>query len=163
MNFDSQNYVFNDSSLIAAASNLMDGDNPPFCLEKFYTIYPQFMDLDELPNEVVDMYIMFANEVVKEKRYGKVWEMAIFLFLAHFLTLYLMSTTSEQPEANEVIAAGQTKGLISSKSVGDVSVSYDFSLAVSTVESWGQFNLTTFGTQFANIAKFISKAGMYIR
>lgn len=156
------NNVFNDIGLINTASNLKRNENPPFYLEDFYAIYPQFQGLDELPDMIVQMYIDFANEVVNIARWGKQWKLGMCLFVAHFCSVYLMSFTESNSEAAAVIAAGQSKGLISSKSVGDVSVSYDFSLAMQNVDTWGQFNLTLFGNQFVSIAKLNSKGGMWI-
>ena len=156
------NNVFNDIGLINTASNLKRHENPPFYLEDFYAIYPQFQGLDELPDMIVQMYIDFANEVVNIARWGKQWRLGMCLFVAHFCSVYLMSFVENNSEAAAVIAAGQSKGLISSKSVGDVSVSYDFSLAMQNVDTWGQFNLTLFGNQFVSIAKLNSKGGMWI-
>ena len=82
--------------------------------------------------------------------------------MAHFCTVYLMAYLDSNAEAAAVISSGQSKGLVSSKSVGDVSVSYDFSLAMQNVEGWGQFNLTTFGNQFVSISKLMSKGGMWV-
>ena len=154
--------VFDDIGLINAATNLKRNENPPFYLEDFYAVYPQFQGLDELPDMIVQMYIDFANEVVNIARWGKQWKLGMCLFVAHFCSVYLMSFTENNSEAAAVIAAGQSKGLISSKSVGDVSVSYDFSLAMQNVDTWGQFNLTLFGNQFVSIAKLNSKGGMWI-
>ena len=156
------NNVFNDIGLINTASNLKRNENPPFYLEDFYAIYPQFQGLDELPDMIVQMYIDFANEVVNIARWGKQWKLGMCLFVAHFCSVYLRSFVENNSEAAAVIAAGQSKGLISSKSVGDVSVSYDFSLAMQNVDTWGQFNLTLFGNQFVSIAKLNSKGGMWI-
>ena len=156
------NNVFNDIGLINTASNLKRNENPPFYLEDFYAVYPQFQGLDELPDMIVQMYIDFANEVVNIARWGKQWKLGMCLFVAHFCSVYLMSFVENNSEAAAVIAAGQSKGLISSKSVGDVSVSYDFSLAMQNVDTWGQFNLTLFGNQFVSIAKLNSKGGMWI-
>ena len=119
------NNVFNDIGLINTASNLKRNENPPFYLEDFYAIYPQFQGLDELPDLIVQMYIDFANEVVNIARWGKQWKLGMCLFVAHFCSVYLMSFVENNSEAAAVIAAGQSKGLISSKSVGDVFIDYD--------------------------------------
>lgn len=160
MSYDKR--IFNDIGLIGAASNIKKNENPPFDLEEFYAVYPQFQGLEELPDEIVKMYIEFANEVVNEGRWGKQWKLGMCLFVAHFCSIYLMSYSDINSPAAAVIAAGQSKGLVSSKSVGDVSVSYDFSLAMQNVENWGQFNLTMFGNQYVSIAKLMSKGPMWV-
>lgn len=159
-------YVYDNPSEIIAASNVSRGDNPPFCLCDFLSFYPNFAnilnDTQTFPPEVIDMYIQFAQDCVSYKRWGKQWKLGMCLFLAHFFTIHLQSLFPENATAQEIIAYGQSKGLISSKSVGDVSVSYDFGAAVQGVESWGQFNTTAYGLQFANLAKLLGKGGMYI-
>ncbi len=158
-NFD---YVFNDVGLIGTASNITKDENPSFTINDFFEIYPQFRDNNALPPEMIEMYIDFADSAVNIKKWGKQWKLGMSLFVAHFCTVYMMSFSPEGSSAAAVIAAGQTKGLVSSKSVGDVSVSYDFSYAIQDVATWGQFNLTSFGNQFVSIAKMMSKGNMFI-
>lgn len=164
--------VFDDPAVIADASNIKNGGNPPFVAQDFYDIYPNFESVvihetavgteGTLPSAVLDMYIQFANDCVQYKRWKNQWKMAMSLFIAHFCTIYIQSLFPENATAQQVLAYGQAKGLISSKGVGDVSVSYDFSAAVTGVESWGQFNMTQYGIQFANMAKLVAKGGMMV-
>jgi len=159
-------YVYDNPNDIIAASNVSRGGNPCFTICDFLSIYPNFEgvlnDPTVFPKEVIDMYIQFAQDCVSIKRWGRQWKFGMCLFLAHFFTIHLQAQFPENATAQEVLAYGQSKGLITSKSVGDVSVSYDFSAAVNGVESWGQFTTTTYGLQFANLAKLLGKAGMYI-
>lgn len=154
--------IYNNVGDIGTSSNILKGKNPPFSIEEFYAFYPQFQGLDELPDQIVWMYICFANEVINIERWGAQWKLGMCLFVAHFCSVYLMSYTDTNSAAAAVIAAAQSKGLISSKSVGDVSVSYDFSLAMQDVDRWGQFNLTIFGNQFVHLAKMMSKGPMFV-
>jgi hypothetical protein len=163
MNFSDNDYVFNDIGKVSVASNISTSKNPPFELEDFLLMYPQFDGMNELPDDIIEMYIQFANDVVNIKNWGNQWKLGMCLFVAHFCTVYLMSFQPAEASAAAVIASAQTKGLVSSKSVGDVSVSYDFSLAVQNVEEWGQFNLTIFGNQFASLSKLMNMGGMYVR
>jgi len=155
--------VFNDLSTASKASNVKSGINPPFVLSDFYAIYPQFQNLTQLPEVVVEMYAQFAYDCVEFDRWANQWKMGMSLFIAHFCTIYLQSTTNGIASAQQVLAAGQSKGLMTSKGVGDVSVSYDFSSAITGVERWGQFTTTAFGLQFASIAKLLAKGGMWVR
>ena len=56
-----------------------------------------------------------------------------------------------------VAAAGLAGGIQSSKSVGDVSVSYS---VLSSLESWGAWNLTKFGQLLATMAKVMGSGPM---
>lgn len=160
--FDDGTRPFNDVSLISQASNIKYIENPPFTVAEFYDIYPQFQAVEGLNDNIVQMYLDFALDVVNIARWGKQFKLGVCLFTAHFVTLYLMSATPEGADAQEVMNSSQMRGVINSKSVGDVSVSYDFSLAISDIDKWGNFNLTLFGNQFVSIAKLMSKGGMYI-
>lgn len=162
MRFNNGTTAYNNISDIGTASNIKRGKNPPFCIDDFFAVYPHFQGLDKLPRRIVEMYIMFANEVVNIDRWGKQWFLGMCLFVAHFCAVYLMSVEEENSSAEQVIAISQTKGLISSKSVGSVSVSYDFSYAVQDIDTWGQFNLTIYGNQYVSLARLMSKGGMYI-
>lgn len=169
-------YDSGSGSLIAAASNLRTGENPPYTLEDFYTLYPAYgpretpsenPDDDPVVTYLVDpsimtMYIEMADAVVKEARWRKRWKFAMGLFVAHFLTLYLQSQAGAGSPAAQVVAAGQTKGLQTSKSVGDVSASYDFSTIAQGLDGWAAWNLTAFGQQYATLAKIVGKGGMYV-
>lgn len=154
------------NGIIGQASNVRAGDNPPFNLEDFLNIYPQFgKDSDEneiVPSTIIDMYIQFAHACVKQSRWQNGWELGISLFVAHFCTLWVQSFQDPSSGANAVMQAAQTKGLVTSKSVGDLSISYDFSTALGDLNGWAAWKLTTFGVQFASMAKIIGKGGMYI-
>lgn len=166
MSYDINDYVFNDASLISKSANInFDKDNssnPEYTLESFFAVYPQFKGLTELPDAIIEMYIGLANACVSYKIWKKQWQIGMALFIAHFCTVHLMSYVPEGATAREVLASGQMKGLLGSKSVGDVSVSYDFSLATQNVSDWGQFNLTMFGNQFVALAKLLTQGSMYI-
>ncbi len=169
-------YDSGSGSLIAAASNLRSGDNPPYVLDDFYALYPAYGPRETPPEDpegepsvaylvdpaIIEMYIGMADAVVKESRWRKQWKFAMGLFIAHFLTLYLQSLADANSTAAQVVAAGQTRGLMSSKSVGDVSVSYDFSTIAQGLDGWAAWNLTTFGQQYATLARMVGKGGMYV-
>jgi len=154
--------------IIAGASNIKGGENPPFTEDDFKAIYPQFWQDDVLlvPDEVLDMYIQFANSFVLISRYREAWKVCMSLAVAHFLTLYLRATTIvDSPyltSAQAVVKAAETKGLVASKSVDGVSVSYDFSTALSDLDGWADWKTTEYGIQFITYAKNFMRGGMMI-
>lgn len=154
------------SYIIAGAANIKGGVNPPFFVEDFKVIYPQFWDKKGnplVPEEVLKMYISFADSFVKKSRYHDSWKVCMSLVVAHFLVLYLR-TMSADPDsgAMSVIKAAETKGLVASKSVDGVSVSYDFSTALADLDGWADWKTTEFGIQYITIAKNFMRGGMYI-
>jgi hypothetical protein len=111
---------------------------------------------------IMQMYLDLANVCLQESRWRSYWKIGMGWFIAHFLTLYLQSATNADSPAAQVISAGQARGLQSSKSVGDVSVSYDFSTAMNDLDGWAAWKLTIFGQQLATAAKLTGKGGMYV-
>lgn len=156
----------NVNSIIAGASNIKGGDNPPFTVDDFKKIYPQFWKGKKplVPVEVIDMYVQLAAACVKKARYHDMWKHCMCLFVAHFLTLYMQTMVDpEFADARAVAAAGQTKGLMTSKSVDGVSASYDFSAVLQDLDGWAAWKLTAFGAQFATLAKAYGMGGMRVQ
>ena len=149
-------------SIQANASNVKDGTNPPYVLTDFYKFYPQFSGLEELPDFIVEQFIGMANAYINIDRWKNSWSFGMNLFVAHFSTLYLQTFAAANSDANQVIAAAQAKGLITSKGVGDVNVSYDFSSAVNGLDGWANWTTTAFGIQLASLAKMYGKGAMWI-
>ena len=116
-----------------------------------------------IPLVMLQAYIDMAHACVKISRFKEVWKVCIGLFIAHFVTLYLKSMVDPYGSAADVANAGQAGGLMSSKSVDGVSVSYDYSAITNDMEGWAGWKETAFGTQLATWAKMFSMAGMYVR
>ena len=153
--------------IIAAASNIRRGDNPPYTSADFLAVYPQFGKTDEagnqvIPQTVIDAYVNFAHASLSKARYHDVWEMVMGLFIAHWLTLYLQTATSPEDPVGKIVSAGLAKGLTSSKSAGDLSISYDFSLVMGDMDGWGTYKMTAFGQQLVTIAKMYGMGGMVV-
>lgn len=157
--------------IAAAASNIRTGGNPSYSLATdFFPSYPQFGPKGTAPNQtylvlpvVMQMYCDLAYASLSYNRWHEAWNVAMGWFIAHFLTLYLQSMASAASAAAQVIAAGQSRGLVASKTVGDVSVSYDYNSIAQDLDGWAAWKLTTFGVQLATFAKRIGRGGMYVR
>jgi hypothetical protein len=141
------------------ASNLYGGDNPEYTKDTFLSYYPQFAGV---PDVFLTMYLNLAHATVKYSRWDDMWLMAMGLFVAHFCTLYLQSAASATSTAAQIVAAGEARGLTTSKSVGDVSKSTDYNTIAQGLNSWAMWLSTTFGQQYATFAKLVCKGGMYV-
>lgn len=152
--------------IIANASNLKTGSNPPFTLDDFYSIYPQFGANSEgnyiVPQLVQEMYLKLADASIKEARWHESWKIGMSLFMAHFCTVYLQGAADPNGGAAAVLKAGQAQGLQSSVSVGDVSISTEYSVIASGIDGWAGWKLTSYGQQLATIGRFVGKGGMYV-
>lgn len=160
---DSEIYA---QQVINSASNIKTGDNPTFTLEDFYTQYNQFGPNTNnefiVPEVVMQMYLNLADASIKKARWHSSWELAMGWFIAHFLTLYVQGMADANSGAAGILKAGQARGLNTSKSVGDVSVSTDYSLIASGVDGWANWMSTPYGTQLATIGKFMGKGGICV-
>ncbi|GED71179.1 hypothetical protein BRE01_48810 [Brevibacillus reuszeri] len=154
------------AGLIGAASNIRTGSNPTFAFEDFIAVYPQFGPNAEgayvIPQLVVQMYIDLASASIQEARWHSYWTVAMGWFIAHFCTLYLQGTADPNSGAAGVLKAGQTRGLATSKSVADVSVSTDYSAIAQDLDGWAAWKLTIYGQQLATIGRIVGKGGMYV-
>ncbi len=127
----------------------------------FLTFYPQFTIFAQ--GVVLSEYIRQANARFSD--FEDDAEEARRLFVAHRLTMYAMSCAAAGPEATMEMIAAAGKGSqnrIASKKVGEVTVSYSNSSAV----SGGGFGLqdlneTVYGLQLISLLK-IYGFGRYI-
>lgn len=145
----------------AIAANLRDGENPSFTVEDFRTLMPAFSE-EIISDETLQAYIDMAHASVREARWHGLWREGMRLFIAHFVTLLLMSP-DEGATKDQLVNASKVSGAVSSKSVGSVSVGYDNSQATSDLTGWAAWKLTSYGVQFATLAKLVGKGGMLVR
>ncbi|MEK8128669.1 DUF4054 domain-containing protein [Paenibacillus filicis] len=152
--------------IIGQASNIRVGTNPPYSIDEFLQVYPQFgkdsSGKEVVPEFMIHMYTDLANASIQEARWHSYWRVAMGWFIAHFLTLYLQGLADPDGGAAAVMAAGQAKGLNTSESVGDVSVSMDYSQIGQDLDGWAAWKLTIYGQQLATVGKLMGKGGMYI-
>lgn len=138
-------------AVIARAAGMYSTtDNPEYTSDNFLRAYPQFSILD---TSVVDAWVGIAHQCVKYSLWDKTWELGMGLFIAHFLTLY--QQTIEEDLGNPVLSKGLSKGLITSESVGGMSVSYDLSSFTNEFDGWGTFKQTIFGQQYVHFLQMM--------
>jgi hypothetical protein len=150
-------------------SNIQIGTNPAYAVSDFLAFYPQFgpnsLGTPVVPTAVLQTFITLACTVLQQSRWQSMWALAVGWYVAHFCTLYLQSMADPDGGAAAVFASGRSQGVIMSKSVGDVSVSYDPNLSgrdQPSLAGWGAFHLTVYGQQLITSARLVGKGGMYI-
>ena len=145
--------------IVSQASNIKKEEHPEYTKETFLLLYPQFRGV--LPDAALDMYVDLGLSCVNYKRFNRMWKAAIGLFIAHFCTLYLQSMQPEGADASQVLASASSAGMVTSESADGVSYSRDGS-ALNDLNGWSAFKMTTFGVQFATMAKLVGRGGMYV-
>ncbi len=127
---------------------------------EFLETYPQFTD--SIPQTVLTMYLELANKSIQEARWREYRKLALGLFVAHFCTLWIEGSAPQDATAAQITAAGAAKGLVGSKSVSGVSVSYDNSSVLSDFAGYGSWKLTKYGIQLLSLARLVGKGAIAV-
>lgn len=112
-----------------------------------------------VPFAVLVAYIALASGCLIQARWQEIWLVAMSLFIAHYVTLFLTSDGSGATTASQAATQGISSGIRISKSVGDVSVGYQ---AIQGIDEWGAYNLTIYGQQLATLAKGVGNGPLFL-
>lgn len=146
-------------SVISIASNIKEDENSLYTISDFIEVYPIFADTVPMP--VLNTFVALANSNLQESRWHGNWRYAMGLFIAHFLTLYIETCGTV---ANPALTTQKalSSGIVTNKSVGDVSVSYDMSNVLGDITGWGAYKTTKYGLQLLTMARLIPHT-MYVQ
>jgi Protein of unknown function (DUF4054) len=136
-----------DVTLTSAATANVTNDN--------LLVYPSPV----IPYPVLLTYINLANACLQYNRWLEAWTVGMGLFIAHYCTLWLQSQGAPGSSAGQAAAGGMARGILTSKSAGDVSAGYT---PLTGFEDWGAWNLTLFGQQFMTLANIVGFGPMYV-
>lgn len=144
---------------IAAASNLNSGTNPDYSKDTFLSDFPQLKvsctatgdASPAIPDALLTKFISMANASLSFSKYAENWSYCMGLFVAHFCTMYLDASKDSSPS-----------GLVTAKSVGDVSVSYDVNSIADDLKGYGTFKSTKYGQQLSTFARLAGFGGMLV-
>ena len=120
---------------------------------QFRVSFPAFADALAYSPEQVDYWLGIGTKLVSAERWASMTDHGIYLVAAHFLALSKSALRSA--------ASGQAHGgVVSSKSVDKVSVSYD--TTIGSVEGGGAWNQTTYGQQYAQLSRLFGAGGVQL-
>lgn len=118
-------------------------------ITQFRKDFSEFSDVARYPSAMVLSWSTLAEQITSADVYGTSYAWAVELCTAHFIAISaqnaLIGSNGGMP--------GTAGGIVSSKSVGDVSVSYDTSIGMLSGEHAGQWNATTYGRQYLTLAR----------
>lgn len=125
-------------------------------VSSFRIDFPAFTDTAAYPDASVAFWLGLASKSLSPDRWGELLDYGTELFVAHNLAL--------DAQANKAAAAGGVpgvaSGLTSSKTVDKVSVSYD--TASAAIEGAGNWNLTTYGQRYVQLARLVGAGGVQL-
>ncbi|MFG1260034.1 DUF4054 domain-containing protein [Xanthobacter flavus] len=122
----------------------------------FRTDFPEFASTGAYPDAMVSFWLGLAGKLLDPTRWGDLLDFGTELFIAHNLAL----AARDQKAATAGGIPGSGGGLVVSKAVDKVSVSYDTALA--GVEGAGNWNLTTYGTRYIQLARMVGAGGVQL-
>ena len=114
-----------------------------------------------LPLVVVQTFINNARASLMQGRWFASWSLAMALYIAHYCTMWLMTDGTPPVNAEQAVAQGLARGMITSESVDGVSASY-LNVMQDFME-WGAWNQTAYGQQFVTLAAVAGMGVMYIQ
>lgn len=113
----------------------------------FRANFAEFTSAAAYPDGAVSMWLTFAYTFLATNRWGVALDLGAQLYTAHNLVLERMAAA----EGANGAAPGTFTGPIASKSVGDLTISYDPALGVNKDD--GHWGLTHYGTRFIKFAR----------
>jgi hypothetical protein len=139
----------------------------------FTTAFPEFVPYN-FASPAIQFWLDFALTFVNQAVWGapagpglpfSPCDYGVMLYAAHNIAVALQSQSTVGPVNAATGAAtgapGVTNGIVSSKSVDKVAISYDTRSIVE--EAGGNWNATAYGRRFARLAMQFGNAPMYIR
>ncbi|TXH35299.1 MAG: DUF4054 domain-containing protein [Rhodospirillaceae bacterium] len=122
---------------------------------EFVAAFPEFADAAKYPKPQVAFWIEQAPTLLNARSFGKSWKLAQMLFVAHNIVL---SARNVQAGSGGGIA-GMASGPMSSKTVGQVSASYDTGAVA--LKDAGAWNATSFGQRLYTMIKAVGSGPIY--
>lgn len=111
-----------------------------------------------VPQLVLQLYINFASSCLSSSRWGTAWQLAMNLFVAHYVTLFMQTEGNPGSTPGAIAASGIAGGIVVAQAAGDVSQSYE---APPGFEDAGSWSLTTYGQSLFTMSKVVGMGMVY--
>jgi hypothetical protein len=113
-----------------------------------------------VPLIVIQTYLNLANASLMSSRWREAWPLAMSLYIAHFLTLFLQTDGNPQTTAGQAVTNGLQAGILTSQSADGVSMGIQ---PLAALDNWAAWTLTSYGTQLATMARVVGAGATYYR
>lgn len=118
--------------------------------------YPEFGATALYPEVQVTFWLTEAQKVLSADRLGARYTLAVVLFAAHNLALGAQAARAAQGGGTAGTGGG---GLVTSKSIDKVSVSYD--VTTTAIQGAGPWNATTYGQRYFQLVRGLATGPFY--
>jgi len=123
---------------------------------QFRSDFPEFGSATVYPDSLINFWLGVAVARLNQCAWGTLYTQGLELMTAHYVSI----AGQRRKVAGVGGQPGASMGAISSKSVDKVSLGYDTALVGN--EGAGQWNLTTYGTEFYELMQLIGMGGIQI-
>lgn len=123
----------------------------------FYLEYPEFKKVDK---EVVDHFLESSKLVVDKKAWGKRYELGLFAYTAHRLTVkgFLNVGLDGSPIFNN----GSNFQSVASKTAGGLSISYTSQNTSTGSATDYDLTSTSYGQEYLRLRRLVSPVGIVV-
>jgi hypothetical protein len=142
-----------------AANQCLSNGNPAYTTDTFSADFPGVVGV---PTGILAQFIAMANDAVTQDRWGASWEYGMGLFVAHFATLYLQAFNPNAATGADTAQAAAPTGLLTAMRGPESSVTFEQTAILAGTKSWGAWNLTAYGQQFATLARVLGTGGAWV-
>lgn len=118
--------------------------------------FPQFSDDTKYPDAVIEFRLNLADMLIDGSAMGNMFPYLAELFVAHYMVLNAADTAAGALGG----AGGATSGVVASKSVDKVSVSYDNSATLNA--DAGFWNFSRYGAEFWQLLMLFGYGGIQL-
>lgn len=122
----------------------------------FRLAFPELSDTDAFPDPMVQYRINVAARLMDAVRWGNLLDHGVHLYVAHHVSL----AAQRARQAGTGKVPGGAQGIVQSKSVDKVSVSYDTASAAE--DGAGFWNLTTYGQEWFRISRMVGAGPLQV-
>lgn len=123
---------------------------------EFRLKFPEFSDGFVYPEDSVAFWLGLAEILLPAARWKALRPAGLALYTAHNLTLDRQSSMSGRGGA----APGVSTGVVASKSVGAMSISYDATAGMDALA--GSWNLTAYGRRVWTLIRIVGMGGVQL-
>lgn len=120
------------------------------------TDLPEFTSTTTYPDATVNFWLSIGVKLLNARRWGDLLDHGLELFTAHHLILAQQNVAAAKVGG----APGVTTGVVSSKGVDKLNISYVVGDVIE--EKAGHWNLTTYGLQFIHLARMVGMGGYQV-
>ena len=122
----------------------------------FVANFPEFSNPTIYPSASINLWLAYAQARIDYDLWGSLGDFGVQLLLAHNLALQTAAVNA----ASNGAVPGQASGPLASKAAGGLSASYDTGAA--SEKDAGQFNATTYGQRFWELAQTFGAGGLFL-